>query len=391
MDDNGILSRERLAGYDPDSTANGVVLLLGAGAAGANVAQTLALSGVGELRVVDFDVIEPSNLTRSPMFDRGMVGGVPLLKAAQLARRFVQLSYAREPRARWSGARFEDLGLGAFHGVDVVVSAIDSFEARARLADITRLLQRPLIECGFRSPTGQVSVFPNAVADEPCWRCLYPSIPTGRASCQLYAREVADEGRVPATQSVAAAVGAIAAEATILALHGSFPLGGRSWHFDVRTSRSRTVVAARDPHCPGTHRTLRHAVALNVCADQTVAHLLDALAEHVERPILHLPVPVLVEAPCERCGAGVVVATPAWSVRTPPRCRACVPGGEQSTSIVHAAEVRRGDRLDQYPCRAVGLGPLSPFVVEDGVSGAEHVFRLEGSVDDLFEAVAKGA
>jgi len=61
-------SRSRLAGYDPQRLLSARLLIVGAGAIGQNLALDLALSGVGEIWIVDFDEFEPHNATRSPLF-----------------------------------------------------------------------------------------------------------------------------------------------------------------------------------------------------------------------------------------------------------------------------------------------------------------------------------
>src|SRR5712691_13493222 len=63
-----IHSRSRLAGYDPEKLAAARVTVVGLGALGQNVLQTLALSGVGEFLLIDFDSFEDHNATRSPFF-----------------------------------------------------------------------------------------------------------------------------------------------------------------------------------------------------------------------------------------------------------------------------------------------------------------------------------
>ncbi len=68
MNDPRWLSRERAAGYDPDTLCKGKILLGGAGAGANNTALTLALSTVGEVRLVDFDKYEDHNATRSPFY-----------------------------------------------------------------------------------------------------------------------------------------------------------------------------------------------------------------------------------------------------------------------------------------------------------------------------------
>ena len=182
MDINtGLHSRETLAGYDRARLEGAVVVVVGAGAAGNNVVLTLALAGVGELRIIDPDTVEPSNLTRAPLFRRErMAGNRRRHKARELALGALGHSYASAPVARYAAARVESLGLGVFEGAHVVVSAVDSLTVRAYLADATRLLGIPLVETGFAGPSGHVSAFANRAGEEPCWRCLHP--PSSSAS-----------------------------------------------------------------------------------------------------------------------------------------------------------------------------------------------------------------
>lgn len=381
-----MFSRETLAGYDRDVLDHGVVVLVGCGAAGNNIAQNLALAGVGEMRFIDMDTVEPSNLTRSPLFRRErMAGKRTRWKAREIALGTLAASYARDPIVRYATTRVEALGLGALAGASVVISAVDSFAVRAYLADVTRLLGVPLIELGFSAPRGQVSVFPNRAPDESCWRCLHPHVEHGGISCTLYARAVVAEGRVPATQTVAATFGAFAAEAAIQALHGRFPLGGKLYQMDMREGRSRLVELTTDLACPGVHRKLSAITALDVGADDPLARVFAAVGDAIANPVLELPAPFLVEAPCAKCGTNVRVGRPAWAVSEPPACRTCptVPQLGGGGAIIVTTVAPR-EPLAQRSCRTLGLPPAAIFEVADTVSGSTSAFQFAGSVEDLF-------
>lgn len=392
MDWKEVLSRERLAGYDPARLERAVVLLAGAGAAGANLALDLALSGVGELRVVDFDHVEPSNLSRVPLFRRErLLGGRVRQKARELAQGYLSFSLAPDPLVRFATVPVEALGLGAFRGVDVVVSAVDSFRVRGWLSDAARRLGIPLVECGFSAPRGHVSVFPNRTADEPCWRCLVPGASAGHASCTVYARQVAAEGRVPATQTVAALFGALAAEAALLALHGVFPLGGKVRDLDVRTGKGTTIEVVADPGCTA-HERLSEVIDLAVGAGDPLAALLEAVRGVAAEPVVHLPAPYLTRVPCALCGAGVPVGKPVWAVREPPVCRSCPKVAQlHGQGVVTQSTVARGDELAARSCRALGIAPGAILLVEDSVTHESHTVRIAGTVDDLFTSCRRDA
>jgi len=387
-------SREALAGYDREILEHGVITLIGCGAGANNEALNLALAGVGELRFVDFDTIEPSNLTRSPLFRRDVLrSGQPRHKARELANAALELSYAARPIVRFATSRIEELGMGALVGSGAVISAVDSFAVRALLSDWCRLLQIPLIEGGFSGSRCHVTVWPNQRPDEPCWRCVHPDVTYGGVSCTTYARAVAATGAVPATQPLAAAVGAIMAEAAILALHGQFPLGGRLWSFDVRSGESSVFDIGRDEHCPGVHRQISPPRPLAARSCEPLKKVFDAVRDALAEPVVHLPFPFIVEAPCANCGATLHIGRPSWSLREPPTCaQTCAPPDEaEHGELFVVTQVRAGDALATRRCRTLGLPPAAVFEIEDAATGELHAVALDGTVENVFSTKTREA
>src|SRR5437016_5668853 len=140
-----VYSRSRRAGYEPEIVRNACVLVPGAGALGQNVLQNLALSGVGEIRIVDGDVFELSNISRSPLFPhrrrRELAGGLP--KASSVGEELALIHIDDTARILVADAWIEELGLGAFSGVDVIAVCVDSLVARSYLARVAMLLDLP--------------------------------------------------------------------------------------------------------------------------------------------------------------------------------------------------------------------------------------------------------
>lgn len=380
-----LFAREALAGNDPDVLNRAVVPIVGCGAAGNNIAFNLALSGVGELRFIDMDWIEPSNLPRAPLFRAERLGARRRFKAQEIALGALAHAYAANATMRSAVARVEALGLGAFTGAHVIVSAVDSFEVRALVSDMASALGIPLVEIGFAAPRGQVSVFPHRTPDEPDWRCLHPEVSLGRYSCDLYAREVAVTGRIPATQTVAGALASVASEAVIRALHGEFPLGNHVFHLDVRTGRSSVVRVSRDPDCPGVHARLPKPLPLEIAATEPIARVFEAVRELVADPVIQLPAPFLVQAPCERCGRPVRIERPVWALEGPPACRRCADGASEDTPgriLVNELDAR--DSLVRLACRQFGFPPGSLVTYRNRESDTLYAVRLVGGVEDLF-------
>ena len=384
---SGLFSRETLAGYDRARMSSAVVTLVGLGAGGCNAGQTLSLTGVGETRLIDFDTVETSNLTRSPLFDRRRLAGKrQRFKAREAGMGVLATSYAEDPIVRFAVARVEEVGLGALVGSDVVVAAVDSLPVRALLADATRLLGIPMVEMGFSGSRGQVSMFPNRAADESCWRCLHPEVEDGVASCTLYARRVEGEGAIPATQPLAAVVGAFAAEQAIQAVHHRFPLGGKAFFIDLHSGQTRVLQLTIDPDCPGVHRLLGDVRQLAVRCEDPLRAVLEAVRGFASEPVVHLPAPFIVEMPCAACGSPVEVGRPIWGMNEPPHCEKCpeLPQlGAKGIEIV--STVAEGDPTSQRRCRTLGLAPAAVFEIEDRTTSEMHAVSLAGGIDDLFE------
>jgi adenylyltransferase/sulfurtransferase len=391
MNGSDMWSREKLAGYDPEKLREGTVVVAGCGAAGNNIVFNLCLSGVRELRLIDFDTVEPSNLTRSFFFKRErLAGGKTRHKAREVALGALALSYADNPLVRYAVARTETLGLGALQGAKVVISAVDSFGSRAWLARATRLLRIPFIEVGFTASQAHLSVYPNQAEDEVCWRCAHPDADPEGISCTAYARAVVEQGMSPATQAVAATVGALAAEACIQALHGEFPLGGKLLILDIRTGKSTTIKLTEDPECASGHRSLVRIDDLDVSADDPPRRVLELAGAEMSSPILHLPSPFVIEAPCIDCGARVSIMQPGYVVREGPHCRQCPASPpKQPAPMSVASFVTADSRLATTRLKRLGLGPSSIFDVEDGVSGETRSFRLAGTTDDIYTTLRR--
>ncbi len=391
IDPDQLLSRERLAHYDTAVLQDAAIALGGCGAAANNIAQTLALSGVRTQVVVDFDTVESSNLTRSPLFARARLRtGQPRFKAHELGLGVLAMSYAQDPVVHVATKRVQALGLGAFRDVQVIVSAVDSLPARAYLSDVASVLGKPFVEVGFILPRGHVSVFPHRDPDDACWRCAHPDVKGGGVSCEDLAALAVAAGYTPATQSLAAVTGALAAEAVIGLLHGRAPLANCTFQVDIRTGRSVRVEITRDPHCAGPHRRLGVAVDVPVTVDQPATALFEALAGEFAEPILQLPAPVLIEAPCMHCGRPVRLVQPAWALLTPPACRQCpdAPYLDPAAPVV-AETLTADDPIARLSCRKLGLAAGTLVEVYDRPTSTLRVLRLAGGPADLFTTLRR--
>jgi adenylyltransferase/sulfurtransferase len=193
------------------------VLVVGAGALGNEVLKNLALMGIGNILVADFDTIEDSNLSRSVLFresDRGR------RKSEVAAQRVKQLNPDVKVQA-WHGDVNYEMGLGVFRHVDVVVGCLDNREARLSLNRFSWAIGKPWVDGAIQELMGIVRVFWRGQG--ACYECtltdLDYQIISLRYSCPLLARENVLQGKVPTTPTSASIVAAFQTQEALKLIH----------------------------------------------------------------------------------------------------------------------------------------------------------------------------
>ncbi len=224
---------------------NASVLCVGAGGLGSPLALYLAAAGVGRLGIVDFDVVDHSNLQRQVLHGTEWVGKPKLASAKERLRSLnpnVEV-VAHETRLTSQNA------LGIVKDYDVVADGTDNFPTRYLVNDACVLLGKPNAYGSIFRFEGQVSVF--GAKDGPCYRCLYPDPPPPGLvpSCA--------EGGVLGV--LPGAIGTLQAIETIKLILGiGRPLVGRLMLFDALAMEWRCLKLRKDPACPvcGTSPTV---------------------------------------------------------------------------------------------------------------------------------------
>jgi adenylyltransferase/sulfurtransferase len=216
---------------------NGSVLMIGAGGLGSPAALYLAAAGVGRLGIVDFDVVDETNLQRQILHDTAWLGKSKLESAkAHLAalNPYVEVE-------TYETALTRDNALELFEKYDVILDGTDNFETRYLTNDACYLLKKPNVYGSIFRFEGQASVFwPDR---GPCYRCLYPEPPPPGlvASC-------AEGGVLGVLPGV---VGGIQATEALKILMGiGEPLVGRLLLYDAMGMTFQELKLRRDPKCP---------------------------------------------------------------------------------------------------------------------------------------------
>ncbi|MHB1595699.1 MAG: adenylyltransferase/sulfurtransferase MoeZ [Streptosporangiaceae bacterium] len=216
---------------------NAKVLVVGAGGLGSPALLYLAAAGVGTLGVIDFDVVDESNLQRQIIHGQSDVGRPKVLSARDSikeANPYVTVVAHEE-------ALTTDNVLDIFAGYDLIVDGTDNFATRYMVNDACVLLGKPYVWGSIYRFDGQASVF---WADYgPCYRCLYPEPPPPGMvpSCA--------EGGVLGV--LCASIGSIQVTEAIKLLTGTGePLAGRLMVYDALEMNYRTLNIKKDPNCP---------------------------------------------------------------------------------------------------------------------------------------------
>jgi len=216
------------------------VLLVGAGGLGSPVALYLAAAGVGTIGLIDFDVVDRSNLQRQIVHTDDRVG-TPKVESARKA--LLGLNPAIKVVAhevRLDSTNVESI----FDGYHVVVDGSDNFATRYLVNDACVKLRIPNVHGSIFRFEGQVSVFWPAYAKRrgPCYRCVYPEPPPPEL-----APSCAEAGVLGVLPGV---VGLLEAVETVKVILGiGDPLVGRLLHYDALPARISELTLDADPEC----------------------------------------------------------------------------------------------------------------------------------------------
>ncbi len=229
---------------------NASILLIGTGGLGAPLGMYLAAAGIGRLGLVDFDVVDHSNLQRQVIHGTASVGQ-PKIKSAEARIRDinpnVKIDLYEEAFTSENAMRI------ASQGYDLIIDGTDNFPTRYLVNDVSVMLGVPNCYGAIFRFDGQATVF--NYQGGPCYRCLYPEPP--------------EPGLVPSCAEggvlgvLPGIIGMIqATEAIKIILGQGTTLSGRLMMFDALAMKFREMKIRRDPKCPlcGDNPTIKELI-----------------------------------------------------------------------------------------------------------------------------------
>ena len=215
---------------------NAKVLIVGAGGLGSPNAVYLALAGVGTLGIVDFDIVDLSNLQRQILHQTDDVGKPKVVSARETIAAYnpdVDVVIHEQPLT-------SDNAMEIISQYDIIVNGADNFATRYLVNDACYLAGKTLVDGSILMFDGQATVFEPG---QGCYRCLFPEPPPPGMvpSC-------AEAGVLGA---MCATIGSIQATEVIKQVLGiGEPLVGRLLLYDALSMEFRIVKTRRNPNCP---------------------------------------------------------------------------------------------------------------------------------------------
>ena len=240
---------ELIPWWNQELLHNSTVMVVGAGAIGNELIKNLALLGIGKILVVDMDIIEQTNLTRSILYRMSDVGKY---KAEAAAEKAMEIN----PDVTAVPLKINivtDIGLGVFRQMDVVLGGLDNREARLAINQFSYKVNKPWIDGAIEVLNGFARVF---VPPGPCYECTMTEtdwkLINKRKSCALLTHEQMLEGKTPTTPTSSSIIAGVQVQEMLKLLHNdrNLPtLAGKGYVFNGLTHDSFVVEYQKKDDC----------------------------------------------------------------------------------------------------------------------------------------------
>lgn len=238
--------QKMIPGWNQQALAQSFVLVLGAGALGNEIVKNLALIGVGTILIVDFDLVEATNLSRAVLFSQEDIGRS---KAEVLARNTQKLN-PDIAVCFIHGNILHDIGLGYFRKADLIIGGLDNIAARAHASTYSALAGKPYLDAGLWEFGGEVRWFFSG--QTACFECTlsHRDRDSIRYSCTGFQSELPSPA-IPTTLAPAAIIGGMTAQEAYFYLTGSREIKAgealvyNGYHIELRRSK-----LPLNPTCP---------------------------------------------------------------------------------------------------------------------------------------------
>ena len=313
--------------WDQERLKNATIMVVGAGAIGNELIKNLTLLGIGRILIYDMDAIESTNLTRSVLYRAKDVGRY---KAEVAAERAMEINPDVKAKAFIANI-IDDVGLGVFRRMNVVLGGLDNREARLAINQSCYKVNRPWIDGAIEALNGFARVF--VPGQGACYECTMTEMDwrliNKRKSCALLTHEQMAEGKIPTTPTSSSVIAGIQVQEMLKLLHadrGLPTLAGKGFVFNGLTHDSYVVEYQRKYNCM-SHDTYEKIIEKPWSARKiTLNNILTEIRKELgENAALDLDRDIATTAKCT-CGEQKDLYTPVHKLKgemlTCPKCGA---------------------------------------------------------------------
>lgn len=287
--------------WDQHRLAGSTALVLGVGALGNEIIKNLCLLGVGRIRIVDLDVVENSNLSRSPLF-RERHEGMPKAQAAAESARELYPAV----KTVWHKLDLvHDLGWGHVLESDIVLAGLDGREARLSANRACIRTGKLFFDGAIEGIAGVARVFDGRTG--PCYECTMGErdweLMRHRRSCNMLSREQMTTGHTPTVTTISSIVAALEVQQAVKHLHGIDVQPGVGLSVNGIGFDAWQVAYTRNEECYA-HEPAEQIVRMPWTSVATTAvDVIDAASAFLGKPAwLELRHDIMSERHCAACG-----------------------------------------------------------------------------------------
>ncbi len=302
--------------WDQQRLSSACIMVVGAGAIGNELIKNLALLGIGKILIFDMDSIESTNLTRSVLYRARDVGR---FKAEVAAERAMEMNPDIRAKA-FNSNIIDDVGLGVFRRMDVVLGGLDNREARLSINQSCYKVNKPWIDGAIEVLNGFARVF--VPGKGACYECTMTetdwALINKRKSCALLSHEEMASGKIPTTPTSSSVIAGIQVQELLKLLHSdrNLPtLAGKGFVFNGLTHDSYVVEYQEKPDCMShdTYEDIRETPwsARSTTLKEIVGYIKKELGENA---VVDFDRDIAIDAKCS-CGAKKELFTPVHKLK----------------------------------------------------------------------------
>jgi len=369
--------------WDQKKLSDAIIMVVGAGAIGNELIKDMALLGIGRILVVDMDRIENTNLTRSVLFRSSDIGA---FKAQVAASNAMTINTDIKAKAFVANV-IDDIGLGVFRRVNVVLGALDNREARLAINQACYRVNRPWIDGAIEVLNGIARVF--VPPDGVCYECTMTELDwkliNQRKSCALISKTEVIEGKIPTTPTSASIIAGIQVQEMLKLLHadrGLPGLAGKGYIFNGLTHDSYLVEYQLKNDCM-SHETYDQIIENPWSAKTTtLAEVIHTVKKDLgSSAVVDFDRNIVTALECT-CGYGRSFYVPLHSLRaTDLICPEC--GAAMKYNTIHGIVGDEGF-LDMFPYE-IGIPLL--HIVTGRLGAVERHYEFSNDYDEVFDSL----